>query len=411
MTFEESIKNLKEILQINSVENIPKPGMPFGEGPYLALEKSLEILSKNGFTTKNLDGYCGYGDIGQGELFGILCHLDVVPAGDGWIYPPFSATEIDNKIYARGALDDKSPFIAILYAISSLLEEGYTPNKRIRIILGCNEESGWGCMDHYKKHAEMPSIGFSPDADFPVINCEKGIFHFRFKMQKPKNIISLTAGNAVNMVPDKAICKLSTTEEITVLGKSAHGSTPEKGENALLNLLKKLGSTYSALLDIYNKFHSTKGELLGLAISDKESGDLSINLGTAKTTETEIVFEVDIRHPISYTKDYIVSKLQQSLGYPFEETYYHSPLYVPEDSELVTKLLAAYNKVMGTNSKPIAIGGGTYARVLPMGVAFGPCFPNGNNGIHCPNEYIDLDEYKKCVEIYKEALKSLCFYK
>ena len=173
MISESEKTRLKEILRINSVQAPAENGMPFGKGAYDCLVYALDMMQKSGLTVKNIDGYCGWGEIGEGDLFGILCHLDVVPVGKGWRYPPFGATEENGKIYARGALDDKGPFMAAFFALERLLDEGLKPKKRIRFILGCNEESGWACMDRYKETEEMPALGFSPDADFPVINGEK----------------------------------------------------------------------------------------------------------------------------------------------------------------------------------------------------------------------------------------------
>ena len=49
-------------------------------------------------------------------------------------------------------------------------------NKRVRLILGLNEEKSWKCINYYKEHEEIPSLGFSPDADFPCIYAEKVLY-------------------------------------------------------------------------------------------------------------------------------------------------------------------------------------------------------------------------------------------
>ena len=431
MNFDTAKKYLKDLLKIKSVETESLPGAPFGEGVKKCLDYALSILKQEGFTVKNGDGFYGYGEIGEGELFGILCHLDVVPEGKGWTYPPFGAVEADNKIYARGALDDKSPFIAVLLAIKTLVQNGYKPDKRIRIILGCDEESGWKCMDKYRENEEMPVCGFSPDGDFPVINCEKGIVYHSISYPKPDFLNYIKSGERANMVPDYAEARIILTEEIkdklknidesvsietdgksatiTAVGKAAHGSHPEEGENALLKLLKVLAIVSEPFKEIYNAFSDNNGNGVGLNMQDEESGKLTLNLGTAKSDEDNVIFELDVRHPISVKKEKITEILKCNLGGHIEETFYHLPLYVDKNHPLVSELLSAYNKVMKTDAKPISIGGGTYARVLPLGVAFGPCFPNSKAGIHCADEYVDLDEFDDSVKIYYEALKKLCF--
>ena len=431
MNYEQAKKELIRILSIDSVESEALPNMPFGKGVYDCLISALDTLSRYGFTVKNGNGYYGYGEIGQGELFGILCHLDVVPVTGEWSFPPFGAVEHDNKIYARGALDDKGPFISTLYALTKLLDEGYVPNKRIRIILGCDEESGWKCMDEYIKNEEMPVLGISPDGDFPVINCEKGIVYHTIRYPKPEKLLSISAGQRANMVPDKAQATVYCSRNITTQclkkdctysidgdyvtietsGVSSHGSHPENGDNALIKLLDVLRVDFAFAEDLYKAFSSSDGVGTGLKISDAKSGALTLNLGTANVVDDEIVFELDVRHPVTSTKDFVTDALKSHLFGKVEQGFFHLPLYVDKEHVLVKTLLKAYNKVMKVDAQPISIGGGTYARVLPVGVAFGPCFPNSKANIHCVDEYIDLTEFEKASEIYYEALKELCFSK
>ncbi len=409
MIFENEKKRLKEILRIDSVQAPPETEKPFGKGAYECLVYALDMMKKSGLTVKNVDGYCGWGEVGEGDLFGILCHLDVVPVGKGWHYPPFGATEEDGRIYARGALDDKGPFMAAFFALERLLNEGLTPKKRVRFILGCNEESGWACMDRYKETEEMPSLGFSPDADFPVINCEKGIVYHSVAYPLPSGLLSLQAGQRANMVPDEASALLSDGTILTEKGVAAHGSTPQKGENALLKLLQKLSDKFDFAKEVFSAFAEPSGKAIGLDLSDDVSGVLTHNLGTARVENEKIIFELDIRHPVSVRKEFITEILKSRLTGDVREIFFHLPLFVPENHPLVTSLLAAYNEVTGQNARPITIGGGTYARVLPCGVAFGPCFPDSSAGIHCPDEYLDLRDFEKTIDIYYRALKSLCF--
>lgn len=429
MDFNKALDYLKTLLSIDSVENKAEPGMPFGKGVYSCLCSALDILKAEGFSVKNGNGFYGYGEIGEGELFGILTHLDVVPVGKDWSVDPFGAEEINGKIYARGALDDKSPFIACLLAVKRLLQENKRPTKRIRFILGCDEESGWKCMDAYKENEEMPALGISPDGDFPVINCEKGIVYHKISYPKPDNIAYIVAGERANMVPDEAEAKIKICDGIAELfssadckyviedgwatvktkGVSAHGSHPENGDNALIKLLKILSPASAVCAELYAAFSSSDGKNINLNVSDEQSGNLTLNLGTARTENDVFTFELDVRHPVSYKKEFVTETLTKKLKGTVEETFFHLPLYVSKEHPLVKTLLEAYNKVTGENAEPISIGGGTYARVLPLGVAFGPCFPNSKAGIHCADEYVDMEEFEKASEIYYEALKNLCF--
>lgn len=427
----DAIRWLQELLRIKSVEEPAVPGGPFGQGVADSLNYALNLMNTLGFRTKNLDGYCGVADIGDGDMFGILVHLDVVPEGTGWSFPPYGAEIHDGKIYARGATDDKGPFVAALYAVVKLLQEGLIPSKQIRFILGCDEESGWKCIEHYNKVEQMPDIGISPDGDFPVINCEKGIVYHHLSFLLPEGIAEIYGGERANMVPDSAYCKAKYSDtlfeqaiaagvsaekvgDFLVLraeGVSAHGSHPDKGDNAIYKLFSALSAEYPIFCTLYDAFSDNCGEDIGLALSDEKSGMLTLNLGTCKVSEENIVCELDIRHPISYNKDEITAILQERLPCKVEQGFFHCPLYLDPQHALIKTLLKAYDEATNakTQSLPISIGGGTYARALKTGVAFGPMLPGMVSTMHEKDEYISLDHFELLVKIYYKAMKELCF--
>lgn len=412
-SYENLTDNLKDLLKIESVMGKAEKGMPFGKETYKALKYMLDLGDSFGFKTKDVDGYAGHIEWGDGEnIFGVLCHLDVVPAGDGWIHPPFGAVTENGKIYARGTLDDKSPAMAVLYAVKRLKEEGFKPNKKFRLIMGLNEESGWKCMDYYLEKEKMPHMGFSPDADFPVINCEKGVLFLKlsFKCEDLK-LTKICGGNRVNMVPDNAYFDYNGVKE-TFTGVSAHGSAPHKGDNAIIKMLKKLNtlSKDKIVKDLNDLFcNENYLQCLNIDIEDKVSGKLTLNLGLIELNDRDITISLDIRFPISYKKEDIIQRIEKNLpeNWNVEVAGYHRPLYIPENDELVIKLLKAYNSVTKTQGKCISIGGATYSRVLDKGVAFGPVFPDEESKIHTADECIDIENLYKMTDIYYEALKSL----
>ncbi len=408
-TLSDALDFLTKLIKIPSVEGEPEPNMPFGKNVNDALVLALDQLEKLGYKTANMDGYCGYGTIGEGEKFDILMHLDVVPEGKGWLHDPYGGEFVDGKIYGRGALDDKGPVASVLYAIDRLITEGRTPKKQIRIILGCNEETGWRCMDHFMETEEFAPMGISPDGDFPVINCEKGIAHYVVTFPLPKTVANIVGGDRVNMVPDYAEITFADGKTMSAKGKSAHGSQPQLGENAILKILSALKDSAPELYNFGQKLSSPFGQNIGLNMMDAESGNLTINLGTVKTDGDNVLFELDVRYPATQKVDTVTDILRQNCGGEIEIVYSHKPLYLAPDNELVKTLLNAYNKVTGENSKPIAIGGGTYARCLKLGCAFGPVFPDDEDCIHQPNEYIRLDSFVKMSDIYYEAFKNLLF--
>ncbi|WP_077367185.1 dipeptidase PepV [Anaerosalibacter sp. Marseille-P3206] len=449
------VKSTQEIVSIKSVEGEAKPKMPFGEGAYRALEYALNLSKEMGFETKNLDGYAGYAEFGEGEeTVGILVHLDVVPEGDGWTYPPYSAEIHDDKIYGRGTIDDKGPAIATLYAMKAIKESNIPLNKKIRIIFGTNEETGWGCMKYYFKHEQAPDMAFTPDADFPVIHGEKGIIAFDLVKKLEKHscgeiaIKSIKGGNAVNMVPDNCevvldvknvdelegklndfvkktgynISMIKENDKVTIKAKgvSAHGSTPEKGENAISYMMLFLGEIINCDCDICNfiKMYNEKialknhGENIGCGFDDDVSGKLNFNPGVIKTTDDEIVLSINVRYPIKSSAkavyDGIRSELEGTGIEVIEDDDEMKPLYVPKDNELVQKLMKVYREETGDNdSEPIAIGGGTYARSMDNAVAFGPIFPGQIELAHQKDEFISIDHLMRLARMYAKAIYEL----
>ncbi|MFW6300953.1 MAG: dipeptidase PepV [Bacillota bacterium] len=450
------INSLREILQYNSIQADPKPGQPFGEEVDKCLNKTLEIAENLGFKTGNIDGYAGYAEIGEGEeMFGILCHLDIVPAGDDWSYPPFAGKIDDNKIYGRGTLDNKGPAIASLYAMKVIQDLDIKLNKRVRLILGCNEESGWAGIDYYKEHAEMPEIAFSPDAEFPVIHAEKGILIFNLNKDFEKKgdvepgrvtLKSISGGNAPNMVPDRAtailegefdylstqlekynnlwdgellLTKSDEGLELVAKGISAHGSMPQDGVNAVSHLINFLGDLkltgdekaeflrqYSELIGL-NYF----GENIGCQMSDQVSGPLIFNVGQIKLDDDQAKVVVNIRYPVQASADEVFARMEdklQATGWTIEKGEHKEPLYVEKDSELVKSLMEIYQEETGDyEAAPIAIGGGTYARAVEKAVAFGPLFPGQPELAHQKDEYIGIDDLIKNTVIYAKAIAAL----
>ena len=396
--FEDILQDISEIVKINSEQTAPEAGAPFGKGNRAALDYFLSLAQKFGFETHDIDGYAGEVIFGEGEEFAILAHLDVVPAGSGWTHAPYGG-EIDyaaRRIWGRGTMDDKGPAIVALYALKALKDEGFKPNRKIKFIVGCNEESGWGCIDYYKEHAHMPDEGISPDADFPVIYAEKGILQLRFKFDVSGNF-NIAGGERPNMV-----CDLCTVEKdntvYTFRGKSAHGSTPEKGVNAILPALEMLG-----LDDIK---HMLFEDGFGIMSLEDETGKLTFSPNVIEKSGNSVYVTVDVRYPATLDRQKILSPIINK-GVAFEIMHEQAPLYNDINGKLVTTLCTVYNEVTGKNCKPIAIGGGTYARALKNGAAFGPEEEGEENTIHQPNEYITFEKVEKCYKIYKLAIARL----
>lgn len=412
--FNELLKEISDIVKINSEEGEKKAGAPFGEGPKKALDHFLALAKNMGFETRDVDGYAGEVIFGEGEEFAILAHLDVVPAGSGWKHLPYGG-EIDyqnRRIWGRGTMDDKGPAVISLFAMKALKDEGFKPARKIKLIVGCNEESGWGCIDYYKKHAHMPDEGISPDADFPVIYAEKGILQIRLKFPADGDFSTLRGGERPNMVCD--YCEAEWVENKSLLnklgleyavgkvisrGKSAHGSTPEKGVNAIPPILKYTGLEKSVL----ERLEKLERELEKLK---DETGKLTFSPNVVKGGKDCVYITCDVRYPATYKRESVIKILEDS-GIGYEILHEQAPLFNDKNSKLITTLLNVYNEVTGKNCAPIAIGGGTYARALKYGAAFGPEEEGEESTIHQPDEYITFEKIEKSFKIYKLAIQRL----
>ncbi|MTH55360.1 dipeptidase PepV [Bacillus mangrovi] len=447
---EQIIQDTQEFLRIKSVldEDGGSEGAPFGKGIQEAFEHLLSKGEGDGFASKNLDGYAGHLEMGQGEeILGILCHIDVVPEGDGWSSDPYGAEIRDGKIFARGALDDKGPTMAAYHAMKLVKDSGLELNKKVRMIIGTDEESDWRCVDHYFKHEQMPDIGFAPDADFPIIHAEKGIIDAKLRFGSLENtrsaaltLASFASGRRFNMVPDHAEAELRGAQELDVQfkawlkeenvtgsinrgsgvtklqveGVSAHAMEPDNGKNAgvilaaFLNSLDLDDSGKRFTSFITKHFHGdTRGRSLGIAANDEVSGDLTVNLGTMAFSEGEGELGINIRYPVTSSSEPVKEAFEAIEGAElvmFSDSPSH---YVEADHPLIGTLSKVYEEQTGEKASLISIGGGTYARSLKAGVAFGPLFPGRPDIAHQKDEYIEIEDLIRATAIYAQAIYEL----
>ena len=431
---EQFLNSLQTIISYPSVLNEGENGTPFGQAIQDVLEKTLELARELGFQTYiDPEGYYGYAEIGQGEeLLAVLCHLDVVPAGDleDWQTPPFEATLKDGWLIGRGVQDDKGPSLAALYAVKSLLDQGLVFTKRIRFIFGTDEETLWRCMNRYNQLEEKADLGFAPDSSFPLTYAEKGLL--QVKLHGPGwEDRPLQAGRALNVVPDKATYKgerleellpvieqsgVNYTEEtgaVTVLGLSKHSKDAAEGVNAIVGLAESLSliQPHPALLFIADAVgEDATGAALFGEIKDEPSGALSFNIATLSIDEEQSEIGIDIRIPVLADKEALVKRLSEvaaSYQLQYEEFDYVAPLYVPLDSPLVSTLMAVYQEETGDQTPAMSSGGATFARTMENCVAYGALFPDALQTEHQANERAKLDDLYRAMEIYAETIRRL----
>ncbi len=436
---EEFVKLTRDLLQIPTVlksydeNNLEEP---FGPEIRKALDMMLAQGEADGFTVKNIDNYAGHIEYGEGEeVLGILGHLDVVPAGGKWSVPPFSATVKDGKIYARGSMDDKGPTVAAYLAMKMVKEQGIILNKKVRIILGCDEESGMRGIERYLEKEKMPDLGFAPDADFPLIYAEKGIYQYDFFGNEKDSLIKkMYAGERYNVVPDRCDVVLNENLEnefneylktngysgeinentYTIYGKNAHAAIPHTGVNAISLMVGFLKNHSKAdfirFIDKHLSFDHL-GNKLGLSCYDQEMKELTNNLAYIKYDGESIDIGCNIRYPRNY--DFIAGETKMSeaankygLVYKLERNLV--PHYVSPNDPLIKALHSAYVKYTGDElSEIITIGGGTYARKLKKAVAFGPLLPGKEELAHQPDEFLEISEMVTAMAIYAESIELL----
>ena len=450
---EDLLKDLFELLSVRSILGTDiTEETPFGSGPREALDLILSFGERDGYKTKLVENKAGHIEVGQGEeLFGILGHVDVVPVVEAdWTSHPFKPEIRDGKIFARGSLDDKGPTMAAYYAVKLLDKLGAKWNKRVRVIIGSDEETGFRCVEAYFKHEEQPASGFTPDAMFPLVYAEKARATFDHKLKfvvedgnYNYKLVKFNGGQVLNMVIASAVAELEgevadikekfenflaqekldgevigeDTIKLTLKGKAAHGSTPQYGVNGatkLAEFLSTLGLDNNGknFVDyIVEKLANDPfGEKLGIDYSDNEMGEATYNYGILEySLENKVgIVSTDCRHPKKFD---LVARLNEVKvdNIDIEVTSTKEAHYVPKDDELVTTLMDVYRKHTGdTNNDAFVLGGGTYARCLKKGVAFGLLFPGKEDTMHQANEYLEVEDLLLATAIYAEGIYKLC---
>lgn len=448
----EIIETISKAVQIKTVLDAAVPGGPFGQGNKDCLEYVLSVADKLGFRTVNLDGYCGYAEIGEGEeIVGIIGHLDVVPEGEGWKVPAYSGALVEDEIWGRGTIDDKGPIIIALYVVKALMDKGVAFGKRVRVIFGCNEETGSKCMEHYLEVDEPISYGVTPDSNFPVIFAEKSINNIFLSGEGRSHgkvkLTYLDGGIVINAVPDlctftleaegivgkiqlcRAISEISKRLSknnikfsceskcgkavFAVHGKAAHGSVPHHGVNAVSYAIDGMCGVAD---DDFVKFYNTAigtcvhGEKLGCFAED-EYGKIAVNVGLCHYENGKFEVRVNSRLPFNTNSEKMVEEIKATVGDSVKVDLKSSStgFKMDKDSPMIKALMNAYATVTGDyESQPICSAGGTYAREFNNCVAFGPEMEGyGEMIIHEPNERISLKAIEAIFNIYLKAFEDL----
>lgn len=448
------IRDLKALVDIKSVREEKKEGMPFGEGVARALGKAIEISRFHGFSAINFENYAGEISFGENPHLMLLAHLDVVDEGEGWTKEPYNMTVCEGKAFGRGTTDDKGAALCCLYALKAARELFSEPERGVRLVLGCGEETGSEDMEYYFSKRKPLTYTLSPDADYPLINLEKGRFAPVFKGQCENKgsagVLSFEGGKAANIVPAKANALISQLEKneisyiiekceaetgvsffvtekengigIEASGVSSHGAHPEKGNNALTALIylinrlplsdNEVTSYFRALEELF-PHGETDGKSVGVAMSEEKSGALTLNFGMLSFCEGVFSGTLDLRCPLGADENNVKAVIKNRLyekGFTFEGEPEMVPVhFVPEDAPVIRTALKVYEEYTGKKGECLSIGGGTYVHGIDGGVAFGIEFPGTDYRIHGADEFAVIDELLLTAKMYTAIIYELCY--
>ena len=458
---QEFIEELQGLARIPSVSraDLAQPGAPFGPDCKRVLDYALERGKFWGFETQNHEGAAGSITYGDAEnSIGVIAHLDVVPVGEGWVYPPFGATYLPEHdvMIGRGVDDNKAAAVAGMFAMRMLREFGWPLKHGIRLICGTSEETGMQDMKLLReKGMKFPKVSLVPDAGFPVNYAQKGSVDAEIAAPCTGNLIALDAGSVRNVIPDKAPCTLAVDAEtvraalakadpadaalvtveaceggavVTAAGKSGHAAFPAGGDNAIARLTRVLtasglleGSCREAVAELADLTADSYGKSEGVAFADEPSGELTLVYGVAHLRDGMLHVSVDSRYPVTCDGDKLIGDLEKDWarrGYQVTRMETSKPFYIPKDDPRVVALMGLYKAVTGRDDQPYAMGGGTYSRVVPNAISFGPgmpgvkndwsaFLPEGHGGGHGRDETIAMSKVYTCTQIYTAALAML----
>lgn len=453
---DEMIEDLKTLVRIDSQRGRAKEGKPFGDGPAKVVAAAEGLMKQYGLQTTNYDNYVVTGDFGtQEKALDILAHLDVVPVTEDWtVTEPFQPKVVDGRIYGRGTADDKGPAIAALYALRAIRELGLPMKKSVRLILGSDEECGSGDLEYYYAKEQEAPYTFTPDADFPLINIEKGSFKGEFSVDFPAEdakayVVSFTSGDKVNVVPARATLVVAGVEaavveeaaarvtaqtnvafitesqadgtvKVSAKGVAAHASTPAEGKNALTATLRLItalpldatkGLTALLGLEALFPYEDTCGKQAGIDRENEESGALTLCFSIMDYTPEHLHAIFDARLPIGCTKEntsYPVKEALAQYGITLDNDELREPHCVPGDSWFVQTLLGSYERYFRKKGKALSTGGGTYVHELERGVAFGCMVPEVDNHMHGDDEFMEIEMLLRSAKIFADAILKIC---
>ncbi len=447
---EELVSELQDFSRIRSVSraDLAVVRAPFGPEMRDMLDFALMRAAGYGFDTQNHEGYCGSVLTGSpNKAIGIFGHLDVVPEGDGWKWPPYGATRTGDFLIGRGVADNKSACVMGLMLMRMFKDLQIPMRHGLRLVLGCSEETGMPDMEYFAQTQVMPEVSLVPDARFPVCYAQKGMLKARLSVPKGDGgLLTFKGGEAENMVPPWAEAVLSVDYEradkaladvpgvsvepqlegclVRATGVAAHAAGPESGKSAIHMLAEAIigaglvdGASLRAVQAIADLSSDYYGCQAGIDGEDAETGKTTLVCGLAQTREGKVLVSADARLSIAADLNEVERSFRHyavRMGFGMDFFEIKQPFYMGQDDARVQALMDVYCEMTGDPSPAYTTGGGTYSRCLKNAITFGPGFPaaqpvpdgmpDGHGGAHAPDEYMHIPTYLRAMQIYAAAI-------
>jgi len=449
--FESVVRDLQDFARIPSVSraDLAEPGAPFGPDVKRMLDCAQARAAEYGFEAENHEGYClsvFWG--GRERALGIFGHLDVVPEGDGWIYPPYGATRVGDHLIGRGVNDNKLACAVGLGLLRMFRELQIPLRSGLRLVMGGSEETGMQDMAYFARTQRMPVASIVPDSSFPANYAQKGMLGATLTCPAGERLLDISGGAVENMVPPDARARLSCAlaaarsalsgvdgievsgadgrVEVVAQGRAAHAARPWFGVSAIHILSEALaasgllsGAQQAAMEAVSELTGDFYGAQAGIDCEDPETGRTTMVVGLISMQGGRIRLTVDCRLSIATDQDACRAAFEayaRKRGFAVESLRLKKPFYIPKDDPCILALQRVYKEVTGRDDEPYTTGGGTYSRELRNAVTFGPGFPNaerpdflpeGHGRAHEPDEAQSIPELKVMMKIYALALLAL----
>ena len=420
--YDEFLRDLAKVIEVQSVRGPAELHAPFGKGPRQVLTVAVKLADQYGFKTSIVNDAVAVAQWGPdtSDYIGIVGHLDVVAAGEGWQSDPFKLNIREDTLYGRGVLDNKGPIMAVLFGMHLLKERGFYPRKTLRIIFGSDEESGSADIPLYLKEQPAPEFGFTPDCKFPAVYGERGIVNYEIdtpiKLAALQQISTITGDQAKDHVPDQLTIEVQN-QLIEVQGKRSPSNAPELGVNAIMLLAKaikkraelapELVTYFDWLLDSFDQRYF--GEGLGIDFQDEDSGKLMVTPYLLQKVEGGLKLRIAIRYPVTVTEEQVTAGLKKAVlpGSELRVVRRIPGTMHDKNDPRIKQLSAVYAMVTGQDGTPVTTTGATYARAVPNIIAFGPSFPGQKGIAHKQDEWMTNHDLKLNMEIYMNAMVGL----